>query len=131
MRLSGQSSSVVSQWMGKGSKEIKSIRQIEAAFALGEASGYHPVWIAVGTGPKAWPTQLHAQTELREPSASYQTTPELLNRLCAVLGRIPPNLRNSVADLLAGIARDGADGGRVAALVSLLDLQPNDLRGVA
>ncbi len=31
MRVSGESSSVVSQWLGKGSKEIKSIGKMEAA----------------------------------------------------------------------------------------------------
>lgn len=52
IRISGQSQSVVSQWLGKSSKLIKSIGKIEAAQALGRASGYESVWIAKGLGPK-------------------------------------------------------------------------------
>ena len=49
-RISGQSSSVVSQWLGGGSKLIKSIGKMEAAEKLGAASGYSPLWIATGVG---------------------------------------------------------------------------------
>ena len=52
MRVSGQSSSVVSQWLGKGSKEIKTIGKLEAAQAIAAASGYATLWIAKGIGPK-------------------------------------------------------------------------------
>lgn len=52
MRISRQSSSVVSQWLGKGSKEIQTIGKLEAAQALGQASGFSPLWIAKGLGPK-------------------------------------------------------------------------------
>lgn len=52
MRISRQSSSVVSQWLGKGSKEIQTIGKMEAAQALGQASGYSPLWIAKGLGQK-------------------------------------------------------------------------------
>lgn len=52
VRISGQSSSVVSQWRGKASKIIKSIGKMEAAMALAEASGYEALWIAEGVGPK-------------------------------------------------------------------------------
>ena len=52
MRVSGQSSSVVSQWLGKGSKVIKTIGKMEAAQRLEAESGYAALWIAKGIGPK-------------------------------------------------------------------------------
>jgi hypothetical protein len=55
VRITGQSSSVISQWLGRGSKEIKSIGSIPAVLRLSEASGYSAEWLAVGTGPKIAP----------------------------------------------------------------------------
>ena len=56
VRVSGQSSSVVSQWRGVGNgKIIKSIGKIEAAQRLEAASGYAALWIAKGEGPKMAP----------------------------------------------------------------------------
>lgn len=52
VRVSGESSSVVSQWLGKGSKEIKSIGKLEAALRLESESGFSALWIAKGTGAK-------------------------------------------------------------------------------
>lgn len=52
VRISGQSSSVVSQWLGKGSKTIKSINKMDAAMKLAEASGFAALWIAKGEGPQ-------------------------------------------------------------------------------
>lgn len=52
VRESGESRSVVSQWLGRGSKEIKSIGKQEAAERLERASGYAALWIAKGIGPK-------------------------------------------------------------------------------
>ena len=52
MRVSGQSSSVVSQWLGKGSKAIKSIGKMEAAESIAAESGYAALWIAKGKGRK-------------------------------------------------------------------------------
>lgn len=52
VRVSGQSSSVVSQWLGKGSKEIKSIGSMEAAERISVESGFRSLWIAKGTGPR-------------------------------------------------------------------------------
>ncbi|MDT8998365.1 hypothetical protein RQP53_03635 [Paucibacter sp. APW11] len=50
IRISKQSSSVVSQWLGHGSKPIKSIAKLEAAEALARASGFNALWIARGKG---------------------------------------------------------------------------------
>jgi hypothetical protein len=62
VRISGQSSSVVSQWLGKGSKTIKSINKQEAAEALARASGFSSLWIAKGTGPQKPPAAENNQT---------------------------------------------------------------------
>lgn len=52
VKASGQSSSVVSQWLGNGSKLIHTIGKMEAAEALANASGFNALWIAKGIGPK-------------------------------------------------------------------------------
>lgn len=52
VRVSGQSSSVVSQWLGKGSKEIKKIGKMDAALKIEAESGYAALWVATGQGPK-------------------------------------------------------------------------------
>lgn len=52
VRESGQSRSVVSQWLGRGSKAIHSIGKMEAAERLEHATGYCALWIAKGVGPK-------------------------------------------------------------------------------
>jgi hypothetical protein len=52
MRISKQSSSVVSQWLGKGGKPTRSIGKQEAAEALSKESGFSALWIAKGLGPK-------------------------------------------------------------------------------
>ena len=52
MRVGGVSSSVVSQWLGNGSKPIKTIGDVEVAIKLQQATGYNAVWLAKGKGPK-------------------------------------------------------------------------------
>ncbi|MDE1999728.1 MAG: hypothetical protein KGI52_12455 [Burkholderiales bacterium] len=52
VRVSGESSSVVSQWLGKGSKTIHSIGKMEAAERIEAESGYCALWIAKGKGQK-------------------------------------------------------------------------------
>lgn len=52
VRISGQSSSVVSQWRGKSSKIIKRIGRMDAAMRIEAASGYSALWLATGEGPK-------------------------------------------------------------------------------
>lgn len=49
--VAGVISSAVSQWFGKGSKEIHSI-QIEPAILLGMATGFNPLWLSKGKLPK-------------------------------------------------------------------------------
>lgn len=52
VRVSKQSSSAVSQWLGKGSKTIHSIGKLEAAIYIEQASGFAALWVAKGIGPK-------------------------------------------------------------------------------
>lgn len=60
MSITGQSSSVVSQWLGKGTKIIKTIGKLEAAQAIEAASGYSALWVAKGLGPKFTPLAARA-----------------------------------------------------------------------
>ena len=59
VRASGESSSVVSQWLGKGSKPINTIGKIETAIRLERATGFSALWLAKGVGAKrigrTWP----------------------------------------------------------------------------
>jgi transcriptional regulator with XRE-family HTH domain len=59
-QAAGVSSSVVSQWLGKGTKEIKSIGDTAAAERLAQATGYALLWIAKGQGPKKSTTATRA-----------------------------------------------------------------------
>jgi transcriptional regulator with XRE-family HTH domain len=73
LRISGVSSSVLSQWMGKGSKVIKTIGDMKAATKLSEASGYNALWIAKGEGPK------HVSAAPKRPAAKFTDRHEVLN----------------------------------------------------
>lgn len=53
-RAAGVSSSSVSQWLGKGSKEIKSIA-LGPALKLEAESGFSALWLSKGEGPKQAP----------------------------------------------------------------------------
>lgn len=50
VHISKQSSSAVSQWMGKGSRPVKKIHKMEAAENIARASGFNALWIATGMG---------------------------------------------------------------------------------
>ena len=52
VRVSEVSPSAVSQWLGKGSKLIKTIGNMQAAERLEKATGYAALWIAKGEGLK-------------------------------------------------------------------------------
>lgn len=75
--VSGQSSSVVSQWLGKGTKTIKTIGKIEAAMAIAQASGYSAVWIAKGEGPKKLPPPKPAVQAPPPPPYGYKDRHEV------------------------------------------------------
>lgn len=84
-------SSAVSQWLGKGSKIIQTIGNMEAAIYIERESGFSALWIAKGVGPKkvdgakAPPRVDPAPTSAQEPVALYgQPTPlsaDLIRRI--------------------------------------------------
>lgn len=133
VRVSRQSSSVVSQWLGKGSKVIKTIGKLEAAIYIERASGFSALWIAKGMGPKfvdkpaAASTAVAASTRLAtgEPAVPYSPDPEaLLVQLGLVAGQLPDDIRDAFADVLSGWVRSGARTDRVRAMVALLTVAP-------
>lgn len=121
VRVSGQSSSVVSQWLGKGSKDIKTIGKIEAALNIERASGYSALWVAKHIGPKMAPRP-PPQTTLRvgEPAPSYFDADTTLEALRGLLGNVPAPMRVAVGDVLAAWAREGGRDDRKAALLALM-----------
>jgi len=50
--IAGVSTSAVSQWIGGGPKEIKTIGNLKAALMLERESGFSALWLARGEGPK-------------------------------------------------------------------------------
>lgn len=66
LRVTGESSSVISQWLGKGNgPTIHTIGRVSSALKLSAASGYSALWLACGEGPKmasdhspSWPLRL-------------------------------------------------------------------------
>ena len=106
VKVSRQSSSVVSQWLGKGSKEIKSIGKLEAALYLERASGDSALWIAKGDGPKMADRPATYHLVAGEPPPSWHT-PGFLEQLGAALAAVPPQKRKAVADTLRSWAEEG------------------------
>lgn len=106
VRVSRQSSSVVSQWLGRGSKEIKTIGKLEAAIYLERASGFSSLWIAKGMGPRFAQGQHPRSIEVNEPTPDYSDS-ATLERLGQLLARVPVERRQAVADALSGWAREG------------------------
>ncbi|WP_322997160.1 hypothetical protein [Castellaniella sp.] len=72
----GVTRSAVSQWVGKGSKLIHTIGDLEAALNLERESGYSALWIAKGKGSKmadarrikaeAWPLSEIDEQKVRD-----------------------------------------------------------------
>lgn len=117
VKHSGQSSSVVSQWLGNGSKEIKSIGKVDTAVRLQEASGFAAAWIAMGVGPK----HVQSAQNAHEPPGAYLTPRQTLAHFADLLRTLAPELRPAFADILASWARDGAAEDRASALLALLE----------
>lgn len=72
--IAGVTQSAVSQWLGHGSKPITSMRNIEAVLKLSDRSGFAPLWLATGKGPRhhahhTQQAQHHHRVE--EPAAHY------------------------------------------------------------
>lgn len=118
VRVSRQSSSVVSQWLGKGSKAIKTIGKLEAALYIERESGYSALWLAKEMGPKFAP---RGAVSAAEPPAQYTVPARVLEQMGHILANVPPALREAVAANLSGWARDGgADHWRIP-LAALLE----------
>lgn len=98
VRVSGESSSVVSQWLGKGSKVIKTIGKIEAAMRIEEASGYAALWIAKGVGPKFKKSVAH---DMSHQAGSIETVRSMLWEELVLLKtkeELPPVFQVPAAD---------------------------------
>lgn len=125
VRISQQSSSVVSQWLGKGSKQIKTIGKMEAAIYLERASGYSALWIAKGLGPKR-PTSPPPRPVASRPHLVGEVAPPLytaadvLGRMASLLASVPARNRSAVADVLRGWALDAGADDRIPALLALI-----------
>jgi hypothetical protein len=122
--ITGMSSSVVSQWLGHGSKTIKTIGKMEAALKLQAASGFSALWIAKGAGPRHAPPSsppAHAPTA-KEPAGRYHHgVVEAIHVIAAALSSASPTTRAAAASLLSSLAQrpDEADviGLQMTALV--------------
>lgn len=97
--IAGVSQSAVSQWIGKGSKEIYSIGNLEAALLLERASGFSALWLAKGKGPK-----LVGNTRLGHTVYSVKNVtalPEPFDQ--SSFDALPEQQQQDVAKLTAGI----------------------------
>ena len=102
---SGETRSVVSQWLGRGSKVIHSIGKMEAAERLEAASRFNSLWIAKGQGLKfksPAPTATAAS-----PATDRVSLDDALDVLRIALEGIDPTKREALATSLAGWAREG------------------------
>lgn len=117
VRVSGQTSSVVSQWLGKGSKVIKSIAKVDAACRIQDESGYRAAWIAEGKGPKL----VDRQHLVSEPAQPYLTHRTVLREFGRLLAAVSPEMRPAFADVLSAWAREGGQEDRCAALIALVE----------
>jgi transcriptional regulator with XRE-family HTH domain len=105
VRESGESSSVVSQWLGAGSKAIKSIGDIETALRLEKSTGFSALWLAKGVGPEKPPSpaslaltdaiDLVAQTIAHSPEKDKVRT-----ALLAIVDDDSPHYRRRLLELL-------------------------------
>lgn len=120
VRVSGQSQSVVSQWLGRGSKDIKTIGKLEAAIAIARESGYSALWLAKGIGAKK-ATVGHPSVHRVEESGPTWATPEkVLEHLGRLLAAAPKERRRAIADNLSGWAMEGGADHWRGALLGLL-----------
>jgi hypothetical protein len=124
VRISGQSSSTVSQWRGshaRNRKPVEEIRCVSAAVRLAERSNFNAVWLAEGTGPKfrELPPPSAATTfQVREPDA--QEIDFVLAALQRMLASVPSERRPAVAANLSGWAADGGTDNWLPAIRALL-----------
>lgn len=126
VRVSKQSSSVVSQWLGKGSKSkiIKSIGKMEAAENIERASGFAALWVAKGLGPKRITPPAPAVSLARSPIGTYSALEQTLADLAKLISEAPVEHRHAIASNLSGMALDGGASHWLLALLPLLTPAP-------
>jgi hypothetical protein len=121
-RAAGVSTSAVSQWLGKGSKTIKSMDSTPAV-ALQAKTGYSWQWLAKGTGPKLLRSAILQSTEEGDTLTAGAVAPAHrlpLNEMVGPLTRAGPGIRQAVAGMLSDYAIDPARNSHVLALVDQL-----------
>lgn len=95
VRISGESSSLVSQWRGNAARPVGRITKMEAAERMEAASGFAALWIATGKGPKHAREHVSSAVIAGEPLARYgaaaaETAHEdLVAALAAALDALP------------------------------------------
>lgn len=128
VEASGESSSVVSQWLGKGSKIIKTMGSLRAALRLQERTGYNALWIATGEPPEK-PQNPSLQVEERPASyAGRWTDQQTLNHVEALCSRIHPELRPAFAELLQRSVLNGFTDQRTSAMLALVSASTTPMR---
>lgn len=124
VRVSGQSSSVVSQWLGKGSKIIGKIGKLEAAEALARASGFSALWIATGSGPRHPPptrgnSVLLSAQEVAQP-VYHVSVRDALDTIATALGTLARPQRDEVSEVFALVAKHPDRGAYIDLLAGML-----------
>lgn len=105
--ITGMSSSVVSQWLGHGSKTIKTIGKMEAAMKLQAESGFSALWIVKGAGPRHLPqgTTFTPPLAAKEPAGRYlDPIADAVQALAAALTAASGSTRAAAASLLHSLA---------------------------
>jgi len=131
VRVSKQSSSVVSQWLGKGSKTkiIKTIGKLEAAIYIERASGFSALWVAKNLGPKRVGSFSPQALGVGEPSLMpYLTPARLLEELGGMLKAAPPVCLPVLASNLSGWALSGGADEWLPALKATFVVEPTKLQ---
>lgn len=132
VRASGESSSVVSQWLGKGSKTIKSIGKLEAAEALERASGFAALWIAKGKGPKFPPAPAAPPGGVSDGRLGTYTVSPLQAAVTTVsecLAALAPAKRDEAVAVFTLVAKHPERATYAELLVSLLAGELEQTRG--
>lgn len=99
---SGESSSVVSQWLGKGSKTIKSIGKLEAAERLERETGFSALWLAKGIGPMQAadtpPSEGRPQVGQTMSLSDVRLPPPIIEWGDLMTAELPPRFQTRVPD---------------------------------
>jgi transcriptional regulator with XRE-family HTH domain len=117
VRVSGESRSVVSQWLGRSSKTIKSIGKVQAAERIEAESGYAALWIAKGLGPKMLPAAEASDAAGASATPFVPSSPGaryLVLRLGELLATLDSTDKKSASGILHDLALKPEDAPRMA-----------------